>query len=202
MEIEKIKSIIEAILFATGRQVNIKELMMALELPKDDLENIITLMQEDYRNQSKGIEIIKIDDSYQLCTKKELYEYIYPILDKRSKPNLSNAALETLAIIAYNPKITRAEIEAIRGVGADACIYKLLEYGLIQDAGKADLPGKPMTYITTEQFLKMFGYTSLNDLPELPRYKLDENQQIVIDDLIENNTQEQNEEVTEPKAEE
>ena len=202
MEIEKIKSIIEAILFATGRQVNIKELMMALELPKDDLENIITSMQEDYRNQSKGIEIIKIDDSYQLCTKKELYEYIYPILDKRSKPNLSNAALETLAIIAYNPKITRAEIEAIRGVGADACIYKLLEYGLIQDAGKADLPGKPMTYITTEQFLKMFGYTSLNDLPELPRYKLDENQQIVIDDLIENNTQEQNEEVTEPKAEE
>ena len=202
MEIEKIKSIIEAILFATGRQVNIKELMMALELPKDDLENIITLMQEDYRNQSKGIEIIKIDDSYQLCTKKELYEYIYPILDKRSKPNLSNAALETLAIIAYNPKITRAEIEAIRGVGADACIYKLLEYGLIQDAGKADLPGKPMTYITTEQFLKMFGYTSLNDLPELPRYKLDENQQIVIDDLIENNTQEQNEEVTEHKAEE
>ena len=202
MEIEKIKSIIEAILFATGRQVNIKELMMALELPKDDLEYIITLMQEDYRNQSKGIEIIKIDDSYQLCTKKELYEYIYPILDKRSKPNLSNAALETLAIIAYNPKITRAEIEAIRGVGADACIYKLLEYGLIQDAGKADLPGKPMTYITTEQFLKMFGYTSLNDLPELPRYKLDENQQIVIDDLIENNTQEQNEEVTEPKAEE
>ena len=202
MEIEKIKSIIEAILFATGRQVNIKELMMALELPKDDLENIITLMQEDYRNQSKGIEIIKIDDSYQLCTKKELYEYIYPILDKRSKPNLSNAALETLAIIAYNPKITRAEIEAIRGVGADACIYKLLEYGLIQDAGKADLPGKPMTYITTEQFLKMFGYTSLNDLPELPRYKLDENQQIVIDDLIENNTQEQNEEFTETKAEE
>lgn len=185
MEIEKIKSIIEAILFAAGRQVNIKELMMALELPKDDLENVIVSMQEDYKNQNRGIEIIKVDDAYQLCTKKELYEYIYPILDKRSKPNLSNASLETLAIIAYNPKITRAEIESIRGVSADACIYKLLEYGLIQEAGKADLPGKPMTYITTNEFLKMFGYTSLNDLPELPRYKLDENQQIVIDDLIE-----------------
>ena len=186
MEIEKIKSIIEAILFAAGRQVNEKELMISLELPKDDLENIIVSMQEDYKNQNRGIEIIKIDDAYQLCTKKELYEYIYPILDKRSKPNLSNASLETLAIIAYNPKITRAEIESIRGVSADACIYKLLEYGLIQEAGKADLPGKPMTYVTTNEFLKMFGYASLNDLPELPRYKLDENQQIVIDDLVEN----------------
>ena len=195
MEIEKIKSIIEAILFAAGRQVNIKELMMALELPKEDLENIIVSMQEDYKIQSRGIEIIKVDDAYQLCTKKELYEYIYPILDKRSKPNLSNASLETLAIIAYNPKITRAEIESIRGVSADACIYKLLEYGLIQEAGKADLPGKPMTYTTTNEFLKMFGYTSLNDLPELPRYKLDENQQIVIDELIEN-------EAPEPEREE
>lgn len=195
MEIEKTKSIIEAILFAAGRTVNIKELMISLELPKDDIENIIVSMQEDYKIQNRGIEIIKVDDSYQLCTKKELYEYIYPIVDKRSKPNLSNAALETVAIIAYNPKITRAEIESIRGVGADACIYKLLEYGLIQEAGKSDLPGKPMTYTTTNEFLKMFGYSSLNDLPELPRYKLDENQQIVIDDLVEN-------EVPEPEREE
>ena len=194
MEIENIKSIIEAILFAAGGQVNEKELMMTLELPKDDLENIIISMQEDYKNQNRGIEILKVDDSYQLCTKKELYEYIYPILDKRSKPNLSNASLETLAIIAYNPRITRAEIESIRGVSADACIYKLLEYGLIQEAGKADLPGKPMTYTTTNEFLKMFGYSSLNDLPELPRYKLDENQQIVIDDLVGN-------EAPEPKRE-
>lgn len=187
MEIDKIKSIIEAILFAAGRQVTIKELMISLEIPKEDLENIIVSMQEDYRKQSRGIEIIKVEDSYQLCTKKELYEYLYPILDKRSKPNLSNAALETLAIIAYNQRVTRAEIESIRGVGADACIYKLLEYGLIQEGGKADLPGKPMTYVTSNEFLKMFGYTSLNDLPELPKYKLDENQQIVIDDLVENN---------------
>ena len=202
MEIEKIKSIIEAILFAAGRQVNEKELMISLELSKDDLENILISMQEDYKKQNRGIEIIKVDNAYQLCTKKELYEYIYPILDKRSKPNLSNASLETLAIIAYNPKITRAEIEAIRGVGADACIYKLLEYGLIQEAGKANLPGKPLTYVTTNEFLKMFGYTSLNDLPELPRYKLDENQQIVIDDLVEDKGGEQNDEAPEPAREE
>lgn len=185
MEIEKIKSIIEAILFAAGRQVTIKELMISLEMPKEDLENIIVSMQEDYKNQSRGIEIIKVEDSYQLCTKKELYEYLYPILDKRSKPNLSNAALETLAIIAYNQRTTRAEIEAIRGVNSDATIYKLLDYGLIEDAGKADLPGRPTTYKTTQEFLKMFGYSDLSKLPELPRYKLDSNRQIVIDDLIE-----------------
>lgn len=191
MEIQKIESIIEAILFAAGREVNIKEFIMALEMNKEEIENIILSMQEEYKKEDRGIEIIKIEDNYQLCTKKDLYDYVYPILDNRTKPSLSNAALETLAIIAYNPKITRAEIESIRGVSADACIYKLLEFGLIQEAGKADLPGKPMTYVTSDQFLKMFGYTSLNDLPELPRYKLDENQQIVIDDLIE---QKENEE--------
>ena len=143
-------------------------------------------MQDEYKVSNRGIEIIKVENGYQLATKKDLYEYIYPILDKRTKPNLSTAALETLSIIAYNPRITRAEIEAIRGVSADACVYKLLEYGLVEEAGKTDLPGKPMSYKTTNDFLKMFGYSSLEDLPELPRYKLDSNQQIVIDELNEN----------------
>ena len=185
MEINQKKSIIEAILFAAGRPVTKNELILALEISAEDIDSIIKSMQEEYKKEDRGIELISIENSYQLCTKKELYEYIYPILDKRSKPNLSNAALETLSIIAYNPKITRAEIEAIRGVSADACVYKLLEYGLIEEAGKIDLPGKPMSYKTTGDFLRMFGYNSLDDLPELPRYKLDENKQIVIDDLIE-----------------
>ena len=179
----KIKSIIEAILFAAGREVSKKELILSLEISENDLENIISNMQEEYKNSIRGIELIKVDSNYQLCTKKELYEYIYPVLDKRNKPNLSNAALETLSIIAYNPRITRAEIEAIRGVSADACVYKLLEYGLVEEAGKTDLPGKPMSYKTTAEFLKMFGYNSLEELPELPRYKLDSNRQIVIDEL-------------------
>lgn len=185
MEINKIKSIIEAILFATGKPVSQKEIALNLEISEEDIENIIASMQEDYQQQARGIEIIKIEKNYQLCTKKELYDFIYPVIDKRNKPNLSSAALETLAIIAYNPKISRAEIEAIRGVGADACVYKLLEYGLIEESGKIDLPGKPMSYQTTGDFLRMFGYTSLEDLPELPKYKLDENKQIVIDELIE-----------------
>ena len=185
MEKEKIKGIIEAMLFAAGRAVTINELVINLELSNEEIQKAITQMQEEYNIESRGIEIIKVDESYQLCSKKDLYNYIYPIIDKRAKPNLSNAALETLAIIAYNPRIIRAQIEAIRGVNADGCIYKLLEYGLIEEAGKLDAPGKPMSYKTSKEFLKMFGYTSLNDLPELPKYKLDENRQIVIDELIE-----------------
>ena len=203
MNLEKQKAIIEAILFAAGRVIKINEFMAILEISSDEVISIINKMQDDYKCENRGIEIIKVEDGYQLATKKEMYEYLYPIFDKRSKPNLTQASMETLAIIAYNPKITRAEIEAIRGVSADACIYKLLEYGLIQETGKSDLPGKPMTYTTSNEFLKMFGYTSLNDLPELPRYKLDENQQIVIDDLVENNSEnEEKQEAPEPEREE
>lgn len=183
MEIQKMKAIIEAILFAAGRVVSQEELMIALEVDKKQLEELMDTIRKDY--DMRGIEIIKVENGYQLCTKKEYYEYIVPILDKRAKPNLSTAALETLAIIAYNQRATRAEIEAIRGVNSDGTIYKLLDYGLIEDAGKADLPGKPTTYKTTLEFLKMFGYESLSDLPELPKYKLDANRQIVIDELIE-----------------
>ena len=183
MNIKEIKPTIEAILFSAGRIVTEEELVLALELDKNQIEEIIKNMQEEYKE--RGIEIIKIENGYQLCSKKEYYEYIYSILDKRAKPNLSQAALETLAIIAYNPRATRAEIEAIRGVNSDGTIYKLLDYGLIEDAGKADLPGKPTTYKTTAEFLKMFGYESLAKLPELPRYKLDSNRQIIIEELIE-----------------
>lgn len=183
MENQKIKEIIEAILFSAGRIVTEDELVLALEIDKKQIEEIIKDMQKEYK--TRGTEIIKIENGYQMCSKKEYYEYIYPILDKRTKPNLSTAALETLAIIAYNQRATRAEIEAIRGVNSDGTIYKLLDYGLIEDAGKADLPGRPTTYKTTSEFLKMFGYESLSNLPELPRYKLDSNRQIVIEELVE-----------------
>lgn len=187
MEIDKIRGVIEAILFCAGRIVEIKELSLALEINEKDIIDLIDDMNKEYRDISRGIEIIRVNNGYQMCTKKEYYEYIYPVIDKRNKPKLSQAALETLAIIAYNQKITRAEIEAIRGVSSDTMIYKLLEYNLIEEAGKIDVLGKPMSYRVTDEFLKMFGYTSLEDLPELPKYKLDENQQIVIDDLIEQN---------------
>ncbi len=185
MEIDKIKSIIEAILFSAGRVVETKELMAILELSNEDIDNIMQNMKNEYIEQNRGIEIIKVDNGYQLCSKKEYYDYIYPIFDNRAKPSLSAAALETLSIIAYNPKITRAEIEQIRGVNSDGTIYKLLEYNLIEEVGRLDAPGRPTIYSTTKEFLKMFGISSLEELPELPKYKIDENEQIVIDEIIE-----------------
>ena len=184
MSFSKEQAIIEAMLFATGREVSKKEIMNVLEIGEDDIEKIIENMRVMLEEQNSSLEILKVEDGYQMCTKKEYYEYIYPLIDSRTKPNISNAALETLSIIAYNPKITRSEIEAIRGVSADGTIYKLLEYNLIEEAGRLDAPGRPTTYKVTTNFLKMFGISNLDELPELPRYKLDENEQIVIDDIV------------------
>ena len=199
MDINKTKSIIEAILFSAGRTVETKELMAILELSNEDIDVVLQSMKAEFEEQGRGIEIIKVDNGYQLCSKKEYYDYIYPIFDNRAKPNLSPAAMETLSIIAYNPKITRAEIEQIRGVNSDGTIYKLLEYDLIEEVGRLDAPGRPTIYSTTKEFLKMFGISSLEELPELPRYKIDENEQIVIDEIIieekEDNEEDKQEEV-------
>ena len=188
------KGTIEAILFSAGNPVEVKDLQLVLEKSKSEIEEIINQMNKEYKDNSRGIEIIKADETYQMASRKEYYDSIYKIIDKRSKPKLSNAALETLSIIAYNPRVSKSEIEAIRGVNVDGTMYKLLEYGLIEEAGKLDLPGKPMGFKTTPEFLKMFGYGSLKELPELPKYKLDSNKQIVIDELIEDVEDTQNQE--------
>lgn len=185
MDIETIKAAMEAILFSAGREVKITEFMSSLELSEEEAISILNSLASDYNAANRGVKIIRMEDSYQMASKKEFYNYIYPILDKRNKPNLSNAALETLAIIAYNPKITRSQIEEIRGVNSDGAVYKLLEYGLIEDAGRMNAPGKPVMYKTNNEFLKKFGYSSLAELPELPKYKLDENEQIVLDEFEE-----------------
>lgn len=195
MNLLKEQAIIEAMLFSTGREIKVKEIMNALEIGSEDIEKIMQNMKLKYDAEDSGLELIKVEDGYQLCTKKEYYDYIYPLFDNRTKPTISNAALETLSIIAYNPKITRAQIEAIRGVGSDGTIYKLLEYNLIEEAGRLDAPGRPTMYEVTTNFLKMFGISSLDELPELPRYKLDENEQIVIDDVL---LKEETEEAPEP----
>ena len=197
MEQQNLKGTIEAILFATGREVSSKELSLALEKSKDEIEETIYQMNLEYKDNDRGIEIIKTEDNYQLATRKEYYEQVYKIIDKRNKPKLSNAAIETLSIIAYNPRISRAEIEAIRGVNSDGTIYKLLDYNLIEETGKLDAPGRPGTYGVTSEFLRIFGFNNLNELPDLPRYKLDENQQIVIDDIIEEKEEQNTEELNE-----
>ena len=183
MEQEKLQGVIEAILYAAGRVVKIRELMAILEQTSDKIIETINLMQEEYAKENRGIEIVRIEDGYQLSSKKEYHEYLYPLLSKQVKPTISQASLEVLSIIAYNPRATKSDIDAIRGVDSSASLYRLLEYGFIEQAGKADLPGKPMTYKVTEEFLKTFGLNSLKDLPKLPKYKLDSNRQIVIDEL-------------------
>ena len=183
---EKLKSIVESILFSTGRQLEIKELAIVLEKSPEEVINLVENLKNEYNESSRGFEIIKVNDTYQMCTRKEYYDYIAQVSDKKSKPNLSNASLEIISIIAYNPNITRAQIETIRGVNCDGTIYKLLEYELIQESGKLDAPGRPTTYGVTNKFLKMFGLSSLDELPELPKYKLDQNQQIIIDDENDN----------------
>ena len=183
MKIENQKAIIESLLFAAGRVVKLSEIATVLEVTPKEAEEIINSYKHEYESISRGIEIIKVNDGYQLTTKKENYDYVVQIMDNRSKPSLSNAAMETLSIIAYNPKITRAGIEAIRGVSTDGTIYRLMEYHLIEEAGKMDAPGRPTMYRVSEDFYKMFGIGSLDELPELPRYKLDENEQIVLEDM-------------------
>lgn len=179
---ENSKAIIESILFAAGRQVEIKELVIALEKNPDEIVELVEELKDEYNKKKAGFEILRVKDAFQMCTRKEYYDYVSQVVDKRNKPNLSNASLEILAIIAYNPNITRAQIETIRGVNSDGTLYKLLEYGLIQETGKLDAPGKPTMYGVADKFYKMFGIASMDELPELPKYKLDENQQIVIDE--------------------
>ncbi len=193
MEKDKIKGIMEAILFSLGRVVKIKEFMTILEISSDEVIKYIEELQEEYSHENRGLEIIRVEDGYQLASKKEYYEYLYPAFDKRVTPTLSQASLEVLAILAYNPRSTRADIEMIRGVDCSGTMYRLLEYNLIEQSGKADLPGKPMTYKVTSDFMKMFGLKSLKDLPDLPKYKLDSNRQVVIDELVETNPNEQTE---------
>ena len=183
MDIEEKKAIIEAILFASGKEVEITTLMSALELSHKEVEIILGQMRLEYSEKNHGIEIIKVNNSYQMCTKKEYYEYIYPIFDNRAKPNLSSAAMETLSIIAYNPKITRVEIDNIRGVSTDGVLYKLMEYNLIEEAGKLDAPGRPTMYRVTNEFLKTFGLSSLDELPKLPKIKEDVPEQLEIEEM-------------------
>ena len=192
MEREKLKGVIEAILFAAGRIVKIRELIALLEVNSDEIISAIGELKKEYEQMGRGLEIVRVEDGYQLASKKEYHEYLYPMISKQTKPTLSQASLEVLSIIAYNNRVTKADIDTIRGVDSTASVYRLLEYNLIEQAGKADLPGKPMTYKVTDEFFKMFGLNSIKDLPELPKYKLDSNRQIVIDELEENDSKNSN----------
>lgn len=168
MEEGKIKAAIESILFAMGDSVPIERICSSLELDRENAEKIIEKMQSEYENdESRGIKILRLEDSFQLCTKTEYYGYIRTVAEKRSKVSLSNAALEVLSIVAYNQPVTRGSIEFIRGVNSDGSLSKLVELGLVEERGRLDAPGRPILFGTTEEFLRCFGLTSLDSLPSV-----------------------------------
>ena len=171
MERDEIVQAVEAMIFASGRPVSAKAISEILEVDTKEIEDAINVLKEKLIERNSGIQIIKVNDTYQFATLEKFYAYICKLLDNRPKPTLSQAALEVLSIVAYNQCTTRAEIERVRGVSSDSALNKLLEYNLVEEAGKMNAPGRPMMYKTTEDFLKMFGYTSLKDLPELPNIK-------------------------------
>ena len=171
MERDELVQAVEAMIFASGRPVSAKAISEILEVETKEIEEAINVLKEKLVERNSGVQIIKVNDTYQFATLEKFYAYICKLLDNRPKPTLSQAALEVLSIVAYNQNTTRAEIERVRGVSSDSALNKLIEYNLVEEAGKMNAPGRPMMYKTTEDFLKMFGYTSLKDLPELPNIK-------------------------------
>lgn len=169
MELDKKKAeaVIEAVLFAMGESVEVSKLAHALEMENRDIKKIIAGMNERYKAEDRGISIVELEDSYQLCTKPELYEYLIKVAKAPRKYVLSDTLLETLSIIAYKQPVTRLEIEKIRGVSCSHAVDRLVEFNLIQELGRLDAPGRPLLFGTTEEFLRTFGVKSLGDLPTL-----------------------------------
>lgn len=165
MDIKDMEAIIEGLLFASGDPLPLEKLAEILELDRKATRLILNNMSINYQNSKRGIMLREIDGSYQLCTRFEHYEYIRKLFEPRQKQALSQAAFETLAIIAYNQPVTRAKIEQIRGVNSDSAVVRLVERNLIREAGRLDSPGRPLLYETTEEFLRSFGFKSTADLP-------------------------------------
>lgn len=168
---------LEAVLFAMGEPVARSVLAKALETDEDTVEKAAAELSEIYNREERGIHLISLDESYQLGTKPCYYSNLITIASMPEKPVLSETVLETLAIIAYRQPVTKAEISKIRGVSSDHAVSKLVEYGLIKEAGRLNAPGRPMLFVTTKEFLRRFGMESLGQLPETKPYKKKENTQ-------------------------
>lgn len=174
MERQKAEAVLEAILFTMGEAVEINRLASVLEMNEKELKDVLVGMQERYMEENRGISLMWLEESVQLTTKAEHYEYLIKIAKTPRKMVLTDTVMETLSIIAYKQPVTRLEIERIRGVSCDHAINKLLEYDLITELGRLDAPGRPLLFGTTEQFLRCFGVRSLDELPELSTVQVEE----------------------------
>ncbi len=168
------KAVLEAILFTMGESVEIERLAAVIEEDKNTTRQLLMEMKEEYDQKSGGITLIELEDSFQMCTRAEMYEYLIKIAKTPRKYVLTDTLLETLSIIAYKQPITRAEIEKIRGVSCDHAVNRLVEFGLIAEVGRMDAPGRPLLFGTTEEFLRSFGVKSLEELPELSAVQIEE----------------------------
>jgi len=169
----KYDSIIESILFAAGDSLPKAQLAEILQISQKEVEEQIENLKRFYKENNRGFKIIEIDDEYQLCTVEENFRYIQCIKEPKRRQGLSQAAFETLSVVAYNQPVTRGSIEFIRGVNSDGSVNKLIERGLIEERGRLDAPGRPILYGTTLEFLRSFGLRSLKDLPELEAVQLE-----------------------------
>ena len=188
LEKEKLSCIMESILFASGNPVSVSRLVSSLRLQKDVIVSVLDGLVKKFSEKDSGIMIVKMKDSYQMCTKPENAPYIRKVMDLTRKVPLSSASMEVLTIIAYNEPITRNYVEKLRGVDCSSLINNLLNKELIEEAGRLEIPGRPVLYKTTLNFLKCFGLDSINDLPLiLPGKSNSGKEQVSFKDLVEKN---------------
>ena len=185
VEIKKLEGAIEAILFTMGDSVELGKIAAAVEHDEDTVRKIIHQMMDKYEEEDRGVRIVELENSFQMCTKPECYEPLIKIASRPKKPVLTDVVLETLAIIAYKQPITKQEIERIRGVSSDHAVNKLVEYGLVCEAGRMNAPGRPILFSTTEEFLRRFQLDSLENLPVPDPEKLAEIQEEVAEEAKE-----------------
>lgn len=190
---EELDNIIEAIMFALGREISATELANTLEIDEESVKQSIENLKERY-NDNKGVTLIEVNGMVQLVTNKKYYEQVNKFVENTKRQNLSVSAQETLSIIAYNPKITKTEIEQIRGVNSDFAVSRLLECGLIEEVARLNLPGRPAAYSVTNEFLKACGIKSVEELPNYEEIKIKDEQMLVTDyekeDNVDNNPKE------------
>ena len=193
----KPKAIIEGILFASGDSVSLKRLSEVLDMSEGKIKKILDEMTEEYaKNDERGIHIIRLEDSYQLCTKREYYDYIHLLKERNRRSALTNAGRGVLSVVAYNQPVTRSAIEFIRGVNSDGPLNNLVAAGLVREMGRLDAPGRPILFGTTEEFLRCFNLSSLSELPDADReynfeglsQRISEEQILTEDQLNENQT--------------
>lgn len=174
MDLKKTEAAIEAILFTMGESVEVDKIAKAVEQDIETTKKILHNMMDRYQTEDRGIQIIELENAFQMCTKRDMYEYLIRIAKQPKKMILTDVALETLSIIAYKQPITKMEIEKIRGVKSDHAVNKLIEYNLVKELGRLDAPGRPLLFGTTEEFLRNFGVHSLEDLPTVNPVQLED----------------------------